>query len=129
MIAGSVAVGWWLFATAPQQETTPSTPTLPTVEVIEANPGSVEVKIRGFGEVVPARSVSIAPEVTGRVTEVGDGVEPGGLLAAGALLFKMDPQEYDAAVKEAEADLAQAQAELELEKGRGLVARQEWQRL
>lgn len=54
---------------------------------------------------VSAYVVGIAPEVTGRVIEVGvtdnSGVKPG------QMLFRIDPQQYQLAVNEAEAKLAQ----------------------
>ncbi|PZV38251.1 HlyD family secretion protein [Mesorhizobium kowhaii] len=53
---------------------------------------------------VSAYVVGIAPEVTGRVIEVGvvdnSGVKPG------QMLFRIDPQQYELAVAEAEAKLA-----------------------
>nr|WP_245266099.1 HlyD family secretion protein [Mesorhizobium sp. L103C119B0] len=53
---------------------------------------------------VSAYVVGIAPEVTGRVVEVGvtdnSGVQPG------QMLFRIDPQQYQLAVTEAEAKLA-----------------------
>lgn len=120
--------GWWLLASAPQQETTPGELLIPTVEVLPLERGAASVTVRGFGEVVPAREVEVAPEVTGRVVEVGPDVEPGGLVEAGALLLRIDPADYEIAVAGAEADLAQSRADLELERGRVLVARQEWER-
>ena len=54
---------------------------------------------------VSAYVVGIAPEITGRVIEVGvvdnSGVKPG------QMLFRIDPQQYQLAVNEAEAKLAQ----------------------
>ena len=54
---------------------------------------------------VSAYVVGIAPEITGRVIEVGvvdnSGVKPG------QMLFRIDPQQYQLAVAEAEARLAQ----------------------
>lgn len=128
LVGSAAAAAWWLFANAPQQETVPAEATLPTVEVITPTLGNVEVVIEGFGEVIPARRASIAPEVIGRVIEVGESVEPGAFVEEGALLFRIDPADYEVAVAQAEADLAQAEADLALEKGRAVVAQQEWER-
>src|SRR3546814_3349405 len=48
--------------------------------------------------------VKIAPEVGGRVIEVG--VETDQRVAPGAVLFRIDPDEYELAVRRAEAQLA-----------------------
>src|SRR3546814_12541964 len=48
--------------------------------------------------------VKIAPEVGGRVIEVG--VETDQRVAPGAVLFRIDPDEYELAVRRAEAKLA-----------------------
>ena len=128
LLGGAGFAAWWLLTSAPEQETVLAEPTRPTVEVITPEPGDVDVTMHGFGEVIPAREASIAPEVVGRVVEVGAAVEPGGFLDQGALLFRVDPSDYEVALAQAEADLAQARADLELERGRAVVAQQEWER-
>ncbi|MBB6412787.1 HlyD family secretion protein [Mesorhizobium sangaii] len=53
---------------------------------------------------VSAYVVGIAPEVTGRVIEVG--VVDNSAVTPGQMLFRIDPQQYELAVAEAEAKLA-----------------------
>ncbi|GIX30216.1 MAG: hemolysin D [Porticoccaceae bacterium] len=55
--------------------------------------------------------VAIAPEVSGRIVEVA--VEENQHVAAGQLLFRIDPEPYRLAVAEAEAALAAARAQVE----------------
>jgi len=50
--------------------------------------------------------VQIAPEVTGQVTEVG--VTDNGPVKKGQVLFRMDPEPFEIALRKAEADLAVA---------------------
>jgi multidrug resistance efflux pump len=50
--------------------------------------------------------VQIAPEVTGQVTQVG--VTDNGRVKKGQLLFRVDPQPFEIALRKAEADLAVA---------------------
>jgi multidrug resistance efflux pump len=50
--------------------------------------------------------VQIAPEVTGRVTQVG--VTDNGPVKKGQVLFRVDPQPFEIALRKAEADLAVA---------------------
>jgi len=56
--------------------------------------------------VVQAFVVGVAPEVAGRVTEVN--VEDNQKMAAGQVLFAVDPEPYRIAVEKAEADVAAA---------------------
>ena len=53
---------------------------------------------------VSAYVVGIAPEVTGRVIEVG--VADNSAVAPGQMLFRLDPNEFELAVTQAEARLA-----------------------
>jgi RND family efflux transporter MFP subunit len=124
--AGLAAYG--LLVSSPEQATAPVDPLVPTVEVLPAEPRDVAVQVSGYGTVVPARDTVLSPEVEGRVIEVSKAVQPGGVVRAGDVLLRLDPAEYRLAVAAAEADLARAEADLELEKGRGMVARQEWER-
>ncbi|MEM1010964.1 MAG: efflux RND transporter periplasmic adaptor subunit [Planctomycetota bacterium] len=128
IVVAAGGVAWLLLSTAPQQGTSPPEPLVPTVEVVPVKPASVPVTVEGFGVVRPAREAALAAEVTGPIVEIGDAVEPGGVMREGDLLVRIDPAEYELAVTAAEADLARAQADLELERGRGMIAQREWER-
>lgn len=87
------------------------------VEVRQAVVRDVPVSIAGHGEVRALNTVSIAPEVSGRVSRVHPGLEAGGVVEAGEVLFEIDPRNYQAACDEARATVAQLEsAVLRLEK-------------
>ena len=127
LLAGA---GWgiWLIATAPQQKRATPEPLVPRVSVIPLDPVTRPVAIEAFGTVSPAREVALAPEVEGRVVAMHPALQPGGLVAEGEVLLRLDPADYVLAVAAAEALRAQAQADLDLELGRGAVAASEWER-
>ncbi len=77
------------------------------VEVARAEPRNVPVTIIGHGEVRAKNEVSIASEVSGRIDAVHPGLEAGGLVTAGEMLFAIDASNYQAAVDEARAAVAQ----------------------
>ncbi|HMK37107.1 MAG TPA: efflux RND transporter periplasmic adaptor subunit [Desulfomonilaceae bacterium] len=84
------------------------------VSVFAAIQRDVPVYLDSIGKSVASEVVSIQPQVSGRITEIHfvDGAD----LKKGDLLFTIDPRPYMAALKLAEATLAEKKAALELAK-------------
>lgn len=96
------------------------------VEVVEAQPRSLEAVVQATGTVEAARTVSLAPEVAGKVTFLDDRVRPGGTFNKGETLLRVDTRDYRAALAADEARLAQVELEVALERKRQLTAQREW---
>ncbi len=62
------------------------------------------------GRVVPVAQVNVIPQVNGEILEVG--FENGAMVKKGDLLYRLDPVKYEAAVKNAEAKVAECKAAL-----------------
>ena len=62
------------------------------------------------GRVVPVAQVNVIPQVSGEILEVG--FENGAVVKKGDLLYRLDPVKYEAAVKNAEAKVAECKAAL-----------------
>ena len=62
------------------------------------------------GRIVPVARVNVVPQVSGEILEVG--FENGAVVKEGALLFRLDSVKYKAAVKNAEAKVAECKANL-----------------
>src|SRR5688572_1084366 len=104
--------------------------------VAQAISRDVPVYLDEIGRTVAVESVTIQPQVSGRVTEVHftDGAD----VKKGQLLFTIDPRPFKAALAEAEAELAENRAQLKwtqdevkrLEgvKGTGAVSQQEYEK-
>ena len=60
------------------------------------------------GRVVPVAQVNVIPQVDGEILEVG--FENGAVVKKGDLLYRLDPVKYEAAVKNAEAKVAECKA-------------------
>lgn len=100
---------------------------IPTrVEVIEAVSADAIARLYATGVVEASRRVTVLPEVSGRITWVSDAAMPGGLLAEGEALARIDSRDYALRVEQAQATVRQAELEVELELGRGEVAKREW---
>lgn len=64
------------------------------------------------GEVAARASVSISPQVSGRVLRVSKKLQPGGVFAPNEVMFEIDPVDFELSLETAEADVAAAEAEL-----------------
>ena len=110
VLAGAVLVAGYLQATKPRIERAePREREWPiaaaTVEIADIRP-----EITAFGEIVARRDTELRALVAGRVVEVGPNFADGGTVREGDLLVRIDPFDYEAAVEEAKAGLAEARA-------------------
>jgi RND family efflux transporter MFP subunit len=77
------------------------------VEALAAKFTDVAVQITGYGEIKALNVVSIAPEISGKITFVHPRLEVGELIPGGETLFEIDPRDYEIALKGAAATVAQ----------------------
>jgi RND family efflux transporter MFP subunit len=99
-------------------------PTL--VEVIEAKPAGEPVTVSAMGTVTAAQTVTVFPEVGGRIIYQSNRLVPGGRFSKGQVLVKIDPTDYDLTIKQQQARVVQARMELARERGLKSVAEREW---
>jgi len=126
-IAG-VGVGVYLLLvstrTEPRRHVGEERPVL--VEVTRAEASTERVRVKAMGTVVPARSVTVYPEVAGRIVYQSPNLVPGGRFEKGQALVRIDPRDYELAVKQQRAKVVQIRTELAREKGMKAVAEREW---
>jgi RND family efflux transporter MFP subunit len=79
------------------------------VEAVRVQPASVPVVITGYGEVHARKVVAISPEVSGTIVQIHPRLDAGEIIPRGETLFRIDIRNYDAAVKEARAKVAQGE--------------------
>jgi len=101
----------------------------PLVETVELSRADIQMVVRGHGTVSPEIKVDLVPEVAGKVVHVHPHLKVGGFIEAGQKMLQIDPRDYELAVQQAEAAVAEAQVRLDTEKAEALVARKEWQEL
>ncbi len=85
--------------------------------------------IQGRGKVAPKVVVDITPEVAGRVTFLHAGCKTGGLIPAGEKILQIDPADYELAVRQARAAVAEAQARLDTEAAEAQVMSRDWHQM
>lgn len=119
-----------IFTTEPTAERSGATrQTAMLVDVQEVERGTYRPEIRAMGTVEPARDIVLSPRVTGEVMEVAPAFVPGGEVAKGDILLKIDPADFRNRLEQRRSELQQAQAELKLEEGQADVARRDYQLL
>ncbi len=121
-----VALALTLIRTSPKAELGPPgrQPRLVETSLVEFS--RQQVMVQAMGVVVPARQIEIRPRVNGLVVGVSDDFVPGGRLAQGEMLLRLDASDFELIVREKASELARAQSELALEMGRQRFARQEY---
>jgi multidrug efflux pump subunit AcrA (membrane-fusion protein) len=96
------------------------------VEVEKATNSKKQVTVSATGLVMPSRTVTLIPEISGKITHCNPKLVPGGRLKAGETVLKISPKEYDLFLQQQRSVVAQAEMELSMEQGRKRVAEQEW---
>ena len=122
LLAALAALGWWLVERAqagPQASTQGFGPGGPggggrsrvTVGTALARQGKLAVQVQALGTATPLVSVTLAPQVSGVLTEVL--FEEGQMVKKGDVLARIDPRPFEQALAQARAQRAQQQALLQ----------------
>jgi multidrug efflux system membrane fusion protein len=103
------------------------------ISAATASSGDIGVYVKALGTVTPLTTVSVTARVAGQIAKVE--YREGQLVHAGDPLVDIDPAPYEAAVTQAEGQLARDQAQLELAKinvardtdllNKGVISKQE----
>jgi RND family efflux transporter MFP subunit len=126
IVGGGLAGAAALYASRPQAAPIAEPEAVTHVETIEVAVGTHTPTIAAMGIVTAEKQVAVAPEVAGRVIEQNTALVPGGRIAAGDPLVRIDARDYSLAVDSMKADLAQAQLQVREEATLRRVAEHEW---
>jgi multidrug efflux system membrane fusion protein len=113
LIVGAVAIYLFLNPGTKQAARGAGIPPLP-ISTVTANSGDIGVYVKGLGTVTPLSTVSLTARVAGQIAKVE--YEEGQLVHVGDPLVDIDPAPFQAAVTQAEGQLARDQASLDLAK-------------
>jgi len=98
----------------------------PIVAVEDIIVAPMTLEVSSYGIVQPKYETSLVAQVNGEIVELNDAFVRGGFVNKGQLLARIDPNDYQAALIDAQADMASARAALEKEVAQGKVAEREW---
>ncbi|SLN65532.1 Multidrug resistance protein MdtN [Falsiruegeria litorea R37] len=81
------------------------------VNVQRAEFETIVPELQAFGQVQSRRTLELRAAAAGRVVELAENVEEGGVVKAGQILIRIDPADAQSAFDRADSDLLDAQAE------------------
>ncbi|AKS41062.1 efflux RND transporter periplasmic adaptor subunit [Wenzhouxiangella marina] len=129
IIIGAIVIVGSMAKSRPAPETRPVSQAAMLVDAIAAEEAAGPFRIEAQGTVRPVTQTRLAAEVGGRLVEISDRFVAGGFFEAGDVLARIDPSDYEAALLQAEAELASAMARLADETARSEQARRDWIRM
>lgn len=129
VIAGALLSARVIQANRPVAISLPETFRVLVVEAIRLQPDQYPVMIRSQGTVQPTIRNALVPEVAGKVTDISTSFQVGGRFRAGDVLLEIDRRDYQIALTQAVANLAQANAQLQEQSALAQRAQAEWDSL
>lgn len=124
----AVLVTWQLMSSSPKAGRAHKEREARLVETIAATQADTLVPVQAWGEVKPARAITLKAQVSGIVKTL-DAREPGSFFRQGDTLLQLDTTDYELALAQRRSELEQALANLEIEQGNQAVALSEYELL
>ena len=118
-----------LISTRPAPPKQDAVVTTPLVDVEPARSVAADFTVRAQGTVQPRTQTILVAEVSGVVTEVADEFNAGRFFHRGDVLLRIDPRDYQAALRRAEAAVANREALPAQERARAEQALRDWENL
>ena len=128
LLAGSAAVAYTLVVNRPEIEPKVREPFVPSVRVHRVEKGDVKLAVTTYGTVKARTEITLVPQVGGIIENLSPKLKAGGYFRKGEVLVEIDRRDYDLAVIQAEAGVAEAQAALDREIAESKIAQREWDR-
>jgi RND family efflux transporter MFP subunit len=129
VFAGAIAISIFWLTNQPKAQRRPPKPQAVLVEASAVQAQSEKVIIRALGTVTPARTIQLAPRVSGEIVEVSSQFFPGGRFKAGETILQIEQKDYKLALEQRKSELVDAQHDLKLEMGQQSVALREYELL
>lgn len=128
LAVGIVAlIGFSSMKKPPEEKAEVDNTPIVAVERIVVAPMTLEVS--SYGVVKPKYETTMIAQVNGEIVELNETFVRGGFVKKGQLLARIDPNDYHAALIDAQANMASARAALEKEIAQGKVAEREWKQI
>lgn len=118
-----------IIALRPQVVTQTPKADVPDVSVIQVEPQTITLSVHSQGIVTPRNEIDLVPEVAGKVIYLHADFVAGGFFKRDELLVTIDPRDYDVAIAEVQAQIAEAKRFVAMEEAQADQAHNEWQAL
>ena len=126
LLGAGIVLASYLNNNKPQAAKRASQDVAPWVQVTVVHPARQTVTVAAMGTVVPARELVVKPRVTGQIVALHPDFKPGGRIAAGERIVRIDPEDYRLRLAQKRREVAEARYELKMEQGYQDVAAREW---
>ncbi len=110
-------------------EEKPEVDNTPIVAISEISVAPMTLEVSSYGKITPKYETELIAQVSGEIVELSDIFVRGGFVKKNQLLARIDPNDYQAALIDAQASMATAKAALEKEVAQGKVAEREWKQI
>ncbi|KHD25391.1 membrane protein [Vibrio caribbeanicus] len=125
ILAGAYGGYSAIASTEPEPDSAKPNKSLPVVTVSPIRSSNYNVVISSHGELQPVEVTQLSAQVSGEVISWHRNFVVGGVVKRGEVLFEIESDNYQAAVLQAQAQLASAQAMLIEEKAKAEVAKRQ----
>ena len=126
IIIVAIAVFMLMMFSAPKPEKKPVENKAPLVNVAPINVEHVDLTVQSQGTIQPIIETNLIAEVSGRIIEVSPNFNNGGYFEKGEVILKINDEDYQIALLQAQARLDGAKAALLEEQARSKQAKDEW---
>jgi len=99
------------------------------VDAFPAEVKTIRLSVFSQGSVRPRTETTVVAEVSGKIVTVSQNFVAGGFFRKGEMLLQIDPSDYQAALKKAQANLASRKAQYADQKARSEQALKDWTNL
>ncbi len=130
VIGAFVIVAALIWVLRPQSERRPPQggPQL-AVETLRISSQDYQVRLQSYGTIQPKTRSILVAQVAGQIVSINPNVRDGGFFETGDVLATIDPRDYEADVRIAEATLMDARQALAEAEARSNQAAEDWERL
>ncbi|MEI6893296.1 MAG: efflux RND transporter periplasmic adaptor subunit [Colwellia sp.] len=125
LVTGIIAMVGFASLKKPPEEK-PEVDNTPIVAVSDISVAPMTLVVNSHGMVKPKYETQLIAQVKGEIVELSDIFVRGGFVKKNQLLARIDPNDYEADLIDAQAAMATARAALEQEVAQGKVAEREW---
>ena len=126
IVVGGIGVAVFFIKNKKRPQRTEQDVLAPLVKIEQVHVRDIPMFIQGYGTVNPTVEVDIIPEVAGKAVFIHPQLKVGGLIRSNEKILQIDPRDYELAVRQAEAAVADTTVLLETEQAEARVARKEW---
>lgn len=129
MLLTGIGAAWAIMDLRPRMIMQAPKNEVPLVSIIQVEPQTIKLNVHSQGIVMPRNEIDLISEVAGKIIHLHPDFVAGGFFERNDLLVSIDPRDYDVAIAQAQAQIAEAKRQLAMEEAQADQAHNEWKAL